>query len=232
MNKLLTTFLLLPLFAVGVNSNDTRDMCKQSSLYFIKGRKDFVTYDVAQQNKNLIHKIMVRYCPDTLPEFLFDFSNLQELDLDLSNRLKHISIGITRLKKLKKLNMSVCSSIKEIPKSVCQLFWLEELNISKCRLKKLPDEIGNLQNLRTLYMVNNIDLIVLPESFGKLKKLVTLEMFNTSITEIPKSFSNLTNLRQVTVLNLDLQQKICARLPHLHVRNEKNWNNNRISWIR
>lgn len=53
-------------------------------------------------------------------------------------------------------------------------------------LETLPDEIGMLTNLRTLYLCGNSTLMALPWSLGYLYKLETIAVYNINMTDDQK----------------------------------------------
>jgi len=60
-------------------------------------------------------------------------------------------------------------------------------------LTVLPEDIGNLTTLASLYIEWN-SITVLPESFSALTNLFNLVISNNLLTSLPKDFGNLTNL--------------------------------------
>ena len=61
------------------------------------------------------------------------------------------------------------------------------------QLTVLPEDIGNLTSLASLYMEWNY-ITVLPESFSALTNLFNLVISNNLLTSLPEDFGNLTNL--------------------------------------
>ena len=61
------------------------------------------------------------------------------------------------------------------------------------QLTVLPENIGNLTSLASLYMEWNY-ITVLPESFSALTNLFNLVISNNLLTSLPEDFGNLTNL--------------------------------------
>ena len=84
----------------------------------------------------------------------------------------------------------------------------------------LPDEIGDMENLRDLRLNDNRIPGYIPESIGKLLKLRHLDFYNNQmIGDIPASIKNLTNLKQLYVQNEHLtpvRQRFCRqRIPNV-----------------
>uniref|UniRef100_A0A336LWP4 CSON006581 protein n=1 Tax=Culicoides sonorensis TaxID=179676 RepID=A0A336LWP4_CULSO len=63
------------------------------------------------------------------------------------------------------------------------LHLLTTLNLADNQLKKLPDDIGRLENLREFFVSNNL-ISHLPQTINKLKKLVLLDVSNNKLTSI------------------------------------------------
>jgi len=57
----------------------------------------------------------------------------------------------------------------------------------------LPESIGNLDDLRKLYLEEN-NITILPDSFSNLTALVQLYISFNQLTELPENFGNLDNL--------------------------------------
>ena len=64
-----------------------------------------------------------------------------------------------------------------------------------CGISTLPESIGDLKSLQTLYLDNN-KLTTLPESIGNLKSLTYLDLVNNQLTTLPESIGNLTSLQE------------------------------------
>ena len=66
------------------------------------------------------------------------------------------------------------------------------------RITALPENIGNLENLTTLFVANGY-VKELPASFNKLKNLTDLELFNCKFEEFPDIIAELPNLIAVNL---------------------------------
>ena len=120
-----------------------------------------------------ITKLAIR---DSLPEELFQFTELRELTV--------------KGRKLCRLNQNIG-----------KLTHLQYLNIDHNQLLRLPETIGNLTDLRTLIISRNI-LEELPESIGNLHRLALIDAWGNPLYVLPHSISNISNTLQV----LDLRQ--------------------------
>lgn len=82
-----------------------------------------------------------------------------------------------------------------------------ELDLSNKGISELPDEIGQLANLQTLYLMHN-QLTTLPESIGQLVNLQTLDLGYNQLTSLPETVGQLANLQV-----LDLNDNELTSLP-------------------
>jgi len=78
--------------------------------------------------------------------------------------------------------------------------YIISLNLRNGRLKTLPESIGYLKGLKSLYLVGN-DIIHLPPSFSELESLTFLNLLTNRSISLPKDFNKLSNLE---ILSLDL----------------------------
>jgi len=81
------------------------------------------------------------------------------------------------------------------------------IGLYKCGLSTLPESIGNLSSLQTLFLNGN-QLTTLPESIGNLSSLQTLVLNGNQLTTLPESITRLTSLQ-----SLDLSINKFTTLP-------------------
>lgn len=137
------------------------------------------------------------------PKFLCRCRKLRYLDLSWNSFSGPIPHHIRCFSRLEHLNLGV-NSFYSIPKTIGELKELKSLYLDRNRLNSsIPVEIGNLSNLEELSLSDNHDLLPgkIPLEFVGLKKLRFMLMSQTSLVgEIPESIvSSLSNLE-----NLDL----------------------------
>lgn len=130
-----------------------------------------------------------------IPKEIFQFKNLQYLDLAKNN-------------------------IKEIPDSIEVLKDLQYLDISKNTLQSLNGKIGKLTNLVYLNLNNN-EFSALPTTMGNLVNLKVLDLWSNNLDEFPE---NLKNMKSLEVLDLrailipdDKQRYILSLFPNTKV---------------
>src|SRR5262249_5389308 len=75
---------------------------------------------------------------------------------------------------------------------------IERLDFIHCGLEELPDAIGRLTQLRTLY-ANWDRLTKLPDTIGRLVNLEALWLNNNQLTALPTSFRLLTGLKKLAL---------------------------------
>ena len=107
---------------------------------------------------------------------------------------------------MKDLNLSN-NNINVLPKEVGELINLKLLWVSSNQIESLPSEIGNLNKLEALF-INDNQLIILPSEICKLKGLTTLSISRNQLKTLPSEFGNLLNL-----IHLDIECNNLKSLP-------------------
>ncbi|CAA6801492.1 MAG: Unknown protein [uncultured Aureispira sp.] len=117
----------------------------------------------------------------TLPESFQKLQNLEQLVLSSSEPIKNLSL-LAACRNLKILNLGL-SKTKDLPNEIGYLSGLMRLSIygSDSPMTGLPDSIGNLRELTSLYLYDNHNLKDLPETLGNLSKLELLIVVGHSI---------------------------------------------------
>lgn len=90
----------------------------------------------------------------SIPSYVFNKTNLQELNVSHNSLTGAIQSQIGQLKNLKVLNASY-NKMTGVPAEIGQLQNLQVLDLSYNQLTGLPNELGNLQNLQTLNLTGN-----------------------------------------------------------------------------
>ncbi len=89
---------------------------------------------------------------------------------------------------------------KSLQNSLELLFKFESIKLSVLNLKKNPEVVFLLPNLKNLYLNNN-KITEIPESIGNLKNLEVLELANNQIRKLPIEIENLQNLKVLLLSN-------------------------------
>ncbi|KAK6230576.1 hypothetical protein QUC31_002094 [Theobroma cacao] len=107
-----------------------------------------------------------------IPESFFEYMpNLKILDLS-RNRIRELPNSISNLKKLTALLLCHCNALENVP-SLSKLQALKKLNLLGTSIKKIPQGLEMLINLRYLNLGNTTQLKVIPH--GILSKLCDLQ---------------------------------------------------------
>ena len=120
-------------------------------------------------------KILYDYKLTSLPEYIVQLGNLQEL---------YLCVNL----------------LTTLPESIGQLRNLQTLDLCRNQLTSLPESFGQLQNLQKLDMRRN-KLTSLPESFGQLVNLCILNISNNQLTSLHPSLGNLRRLEKFLYSN-------------------------------
>lgn len=81
---------------------------------------------------------------------------------------------------------------------------LRVIDVEYVPICKLPDEVGNLFNLRYLNLKGTW-IQELPKSIGRLHNLQTLNVYQTKVKALPSGVANLRNLRYLIVCQYNLE---------------------------
>lgn len=149
-------------------------------------------------NKDSVYSLKLKDRLKEIPEEVFQFTNLQWLDLS-KNRLKKISPKIGLLKKLKKLILER-NKIESLPSEIGQLEDLRELIINRNELETLPDEIGNLKKLRYIDMWSN-NITGLPPTMDEMFALQEVDLRVIVFTE--KEQEDIRSVLQNVTVKMD-----------------------------
>lgn len=130
------------------------------AVYTIKDR--IANKEIDQVNYNPVQNIKItKYILDLsnqnlskAPEYIFDKTNAEELDLSNNNIEGSLQAEIRHLQNLKVLNLSN-NKFSGVPAEVGQLSKLEILNLSNNKITGLPYELGNLSNIKMLDLTGN-----------------------------------------------------------------------------
>lgn len=152
-------------------------------------------------------------------------SNIFYIDLS-NNKIEEISLHQSILLKNKYPKLTTLNLENNLLKNADNLMYLdylEELNLSGNKFKKIPENIGNLENLRKFYFKGkqdnhnsslltcfkkvNKDELFFPKSFRSLKNLEILDLgYNKRFFEIPEDLIYIfINLEQLNLNDTSLE---------------------------
>ncbi|KAJ3439310.1 hypothetical protein M0812_15335 [Anaeramoeba flamelloides] len=147
---------------------------------------------------NLIELNLSNNKISSIPSILLkDFASLRIVDISY-NSLKTIVPEIAMLQNLMKLSL-VSNQMTTLPKEICQCTALIELNLNDNEISFLPDNIGDLELLRKLYLdaSNNTIPSISGEAIKGLSRLTCLNFGGNELTELPEEMSQLVNLKEL-----------------------------------
>ncbi len=101
-----------------------------------------------------------------------------------------------------KLDLSE-KGITQLPEQIGQLANLRTLSVSANQLSTLPEQIGQLANLQELNLAAN-QLSTLPEQIGQLANLRWLKLIENQLSMLPEQIGQLANLQLLTLYNNQL----------------------------
>ena len=79
---------------------------------------------------------------------------------------------------------------------------LEELELSWCKLRQIPREIGKMKKLKKLTLYGLNDLKSIPEEIGELSNLKDLQIVWCGIESLPKRLKDLKMLKSIILRDL------------------------------
>ncbi|KAF5184385.1 Disease resistance protein (TIR-NBS-LRR class) [Thalictrum thalictroides] len=137
--------------------------------------------------------VQVPYLSALVELQILDLSNtsLEELPHDSFKNLHHLRL----------LDLTECVKLSHLPSSISCLLNLEQLLLGGCSsLNVLPSHILPLEKLQILDLSRTI-LAEIPEQFFRsMNSLKDLNLsFNSHLTSLPKSISNLINLKKLSL---------------------------------
>lgn len=106
---------------------------------------------------------------------------------------------------------------------------ISELNLFTSGIRELPEEIGELTELKILILRGNY-LSTLPKSIGKLSKLEELNLINNNMSHLPDEITELKNLKKLD-LTINKLEKLPDNIGRLLNLEYLDLDDNNISFI-
>ncbi|KAJ8763389.1 hypothetical protein K2173_002272 [Erythroxylum novogranatense] len=112
-----------------------------------------------------------------------------------------------------------------------RLVFLQVLDLRSCSIRNvIPGSLGNLTNLRSLYLSYNSFTGIIPSTLGQLMGLSVLDLSQNSLTgSIPESFASLGNLTSLDISSNFLSGPIPNGIGSLKKLSYLNVSSNRLS---
>ncbi|KAK9080179.1 hypothetical protein SSX86_001854 [Deinandra increscens subsp. villosa] len=142
------------------------------------------------QSINLSFSTNLTKIPD-----LTSASNLVKLNLEGCTKLARLHESVLLQKRLRYLNLKGCTCLESLGRSHMEMEALEALLLSGCsKLESIPEFGKNMKRLEHLY-VDGTRIKKLPENLGEMCDLRKLDASGTFIEELPSSIYGLKKLR-------------------------------------
>ncbi len=164
--------------------------------------------------------------PVELPESISMLSALKELDLTV--KLEDIAL-LQHLTGLTSLNLPFCSGDNfEFLEVIWTLTSLKALRLFEKTgagpARWLPDDIGKLKNLESLYLNDSRKLHELPESIGNLSCLTKLDLSGTGVESLPDTIGKLDALKVLILTDCHRLNALPESFADLVLgKGEENW---------
>ena len=132
----------------------------------LKKKPVFTSIEEAAKSPQEVYRMKLKIKADSLPDELFQFTNLQELVVSRC-KLIMLSNRIGELTQLQRLDVSA-NHLVVLPEGICRLVHLKELIINRNIIAALPEGIGAMESLEYIDAWSN-PLYVLPEGISALR---------------------------------------------------------------
>ncbi|CAI7743285.1 unnamed protein product [Closterium sp. NIES-53] len=113
-----------------------------------------------------------------------------------------------QLKALHTLAVIDCEYLDDLPHPLSALTALSTLCLAGSPFLVLPDDIGGLTNLQTVFLKTYRARETLPSSFTQLASLARLELHECELIDLPEAVGELRRLRELYVLSCPRIQKL------------------------
>jgi Leucine-rich repeat (LRR) protein len=189
----------------------------------------FITFSIVAQDYKKVS--LSNSDLTSIPDSIYLMTDLIELDLSINN-IVSIDSNIGNLTKLQFLNLNI-NKLNNFPKEIIRLKNLEVLLIEGNNIKiippeigfmtsltkfsigsthmgsnpvdSLPKQIGNLVNLKKLYLTY-CGLKYLPDEIGNLQMLEVLTLKGNGLKKLPSTINNLKSLKILTLEGNEIEE--------------------------
>lgn len=138
---------------------------------------------------------------ESIPSFLFGSNTFLRLDLS-HNQIQDIP-EVSGKGRMGSLNLEN-NKLFRLPDNIGNLEQLYYLNLRNNRLTSLPDSICQLSELNN-FIIDDNSLEVLPDDFGLLTEVKNFSAAYNNLRQLPNSFSNLISLTEINLSNNELE---------------------------
>jgi Leucine-rich repeat (LRR) protein len=148
---------------------------------------------------------------DSVPSAILQCQNIEKIDLKGNSKINYEKAFdiLSRLKNLKELTVSF--NTKSIPSGLNKLQSLQVLNIEHSEIETIPDEIGELTNLKELHFRYCSELTKIPKSVKNCKNLSKVSLYSM---RDPFDFDySIKSLQGLDLTYLDLSQAWRIKIP-------------------
>ena len=187
---------------------------------------EYTYFDTIPDNVNIINGDSCFYTSDI--DVLNALINDNDLDYDSPLELGTQTWFSGRLKILVAGNYGNSSGVNDtiftLPDSIGNLNQLSSLYLEWNRIESLPESFNQLTNLQSFYISNN-QLQYLPNDFGNLTILYLLDIGYNELDSLPESFCDLSGLTYLWAFNNTL-----SSVPACICSLDINWNDMDAAW--
>ena len=181
------------------------DVCEDDFSYF----SDFsININNLNNNENCFYNNDLEILRDVISINNLDYFSPLEIGSQTWNEGRLTSLSITYIQNEYQGKNSI---INYLPDEIGKLTELRTLYLQNHDIYNLPDELTQLNNLVSLTLANN-KLSHIPTAIGDLKKLIYLDLGFNQLASIPESIGELENLEYLYIFNnqlMDIPNSIC-----------------------
>jgi Leucine-rich repeat (LRR) protein len=187
------------------------NMDSLTAIFFCNNMDWEQTFSVLSKCKNFKNASFREVGLNAIPSAILQCQNIEKIDLIGNSKINYEKAFdiLSKLKNLKELTLSIYT--KTIPPGIDKLKSLQILNIEFSEIETIPNEIGNLTNLRELHFRYCDKLTKIPRSIKNCRNLSKVSLY--SMRE-PFDFAySIKSLQGLDLTYLDLSQARNIKIP-------------------